>query len=243
MDNTEYIVNYFNSINTDKQKQQFEEKILKDRSFAAEVAFYISANKLIKQKLNEEKKQRFREIYDEQNLLPINPPVKNISRYLIAASIIFIFILSALFVNKSKTSPPQLADKYIEQNWKTLAVNMGGQDSIETGLSLYNSGKLATALIMFEMIAKNNTANNTNAKKYAGIVSLRLKNYDKAIEYFSMLEADTSLHSNPGKFFEAITLMKRDKEGDREKAKLLLQELISKDLEGKFEAQKWVEKL
>lgn len=121
----------------------------------------------------------------------------------------------------------------MQQNWQTLGVTMGSQDSLETGLSLYNSGKLAEALTMFETLAKNSTANNTNAKKYAGIVSLRLQNYDKALAYFSMLEAETSLYSNPGKFYKAVTLLKRNKNGDKEAAKSLLIQVRDNDLEGK----------
>ena len=229
MDNTEYIENYFKGTRSEAEKQQFETRILKDPLFAEEVAFYISATGLIDKQLKEEKKHRFREVYEQQKVVSIKHPVKNIRRYLAAASIIFIIILSAVFLFGSKTSPPQLADKYIQQNWKTLGVTMGSQDSIETGLSLYNSEKLAEALTMFEALAKNNTANNTNAKKYAGIVSLRLQNYDKALEYFSMLEVDT-LNSNPGKFYKAITLRKRNEGRDKDGAKLLLQEVIAKDL-------------
>lgn len=243
MDNTEYIDNYFKGTRSEAEKQQFENRILKDSLFAEDVAFYISSNGLIEQQLKEEKKQRFREIYEQQKIVSIKQPVKNIRHYLAAASIIFIIILSAIFLSGSKISPQQLADNYIQQNWKTLAVAMGSQDSVETGLGLYNSGKLAEALTMFETLAKNNAANNTNAKKYAGIVSLRLQNYDKALEYFSMLESDTSLYSNPGKFFKALTLLERNKNGDKEAAKLLLIQVRDNDLEGNKEAVEWLEKL
>jgi len=239
MNNTEYIEKYFRGTNSESEKQQFEKKILEDASFASEVAFYISANKLIEQELKEEKKHRFRKIYEEHKVVPIKQPFKNMRHYLVAASIIFLIILSALFLFESKTSPSQIANEYIEQNWKTLAITMGSQDSLESGLGLYNSGKLPEALAIFETLAKS----SANAKKYAGIVTLRLQNYTKAIEYFSLLEADTSLYSNPGKFYKAITLMKRDKDGDKETARLLLQEVINNDMEGKSEAQKWVKKL
>jgi hypothetical protein len=39
----------------------------------------------------------------------------------------------------------------------------------------------------------------SEAKKYAGIVSLRLAQYDKAINYFSQIE-NALLYANPGKF-------------------------------------------
>jgi hypothetical protein len=239
MDNTEYIENYFRGNNGDAEKKQFENRILNDPMFAQDVAFYISATKLIEEQRKEEKKQRFREMYEKRDVVPMKQPGKNVWQYLAAASIIFIIILSALFLFNNNPTSASLADKYIEQNWQTLAVTMGRQDSLETGLSLYNSGKLTEALTMFEVLAKS----NTSAKKYAGIVSLRLQNYDKALQYFSILEADTSLYSNPGKFYKAVTLMKRNSDEDKEAAKLLLQEVIAKDLEGRREAVLWLEKL
>ena len=242
MENLEYIENYFKGINNDGQKQQFEKKIMEDASFAEEVAFYISTNGLIEQQVKAEKKQRFREIYDKQKVIPIKQPVISMWKYIAAASIIVAVILITWFMPGNKKSSQQLADTYIQQNFKTLSVTMGSQDSLQTGLNLFNSKKLAEALSMFEAIVKNNPA-NSDAKKYAGIVSLRLNNYDKALEYFTMLASDTSLYSNPGKFYEAITFLKRNKDGDKETAKLLLKEVRDENLEGKNEAMEWLGKL
>ena len=242
MENLEFIENYFKGINDDVQKQQFEKKILEDAAFAEEVAFYISANETIKQQLQEGKKQRFREIYDQQKAISIKQPVRNMWRYLAAASVIVAVVLITWFVSGNKNSPQQLADKYIQQNFQALSVTMGNQDSAQAGLKLFNSNKLAEALSIFETIAKNNPA-NSDAKKYAGIVSLRLNNYDKALEYFSTLEADSGLYSNPGKFYKAITLLKRNKDDDKEAAKLLLQQVREQNLEGKSEAEEWLKKL
>jgi short subunit fatty acids transporter len=242
MENLEFIENYFNGINDDAQTQLFEKKIMEDASFAEEVAFYISANETIKQQLQEEKKQRFREIYDQQKVISINQPVRNMWKYMAAASVIVAVVLITWFVSGNKNSPQQLADKYIQQNFQTLSVTMGNPDSVQAGLNLFNSKKLTEALSIFETIAKNNPA-NSDAKKYAGIVSLRLNNYDKALEYFTMLATDTSLYSNPGKFYEAVTLLKRNKDGDKETAKLLLQQVRDENLEGKSEAEEWLKKL
>jgi tetratricopeptide (TPR) repeat protein len=242
MENLEFIENYFNGINDDAQTQLFEKKIMEDASFAEEVAFYISANETIKQQLQEEKKQRFREIYDQQKVISINQPVRNMWKYMAAAGVIVAVVLITWFVSGNKNSPQQLADKYIQQNFQTLSVTMGNPDSVQAGLNLFNSKKLTEALSMFESIAKNNPA-NSDAKRYAGIVSLRMNNYDKALEYFTMLATDTSLYSNPGKFYEAVTLLKRNKDGDKEAAKLLLQEVRDQNLEGKNEAEEWLGKM
>ena len=237
----EYIESYFKGNNTVEQKLQFENKILNDADFADEVAFYISANGVMKQELHEEKKQRFREMYESHKVIAMKPRVRHLWKYMAAASVIIAAFLLTWFFSVNSSSPHQLADKYIQQNFKTLNVKMGNGDSLQTAINLFNSGKPDEALSVFEKFV-NRDVSNSEAIKYAGIVSLRLNNYDKALKYFSMLEADTALYSNPGKFYQAITLMERNKEGDKIAAKQLLQEVIEKDLEGKNEAEKWLKK-
>lgn len=241
MDNMEYIESYFKGNNTAAQKLQFENKILNDADFADEVAFYISVNGVMKQELYEEKKQRFREMYESHKVIAMKPRVRSLWKYMAAASVIIAaFVLTWIFsVNSS--SPHQLADKYIQQNFKTLNVTMGNGDNLQTGISLFNSGKLNEALSVFETL-ENRDPSNSEALKYAGITSLRLGNYDKSIKYFSLLAADSSLYSNSGKFYKAIALLERNNQGDKEAAKQLLQEVVDRDLEGKNEAEKWLRK-
>ncbi|MEO7490049.1 MAG: tetratricopeptide repeat protein, partial [Ferruginibacter sp.] len=125
----------------------------------------------------------------------------------------------------------------------TLPVTMGTQqDSLQTGLNLYKADKLPEALQYFEALLKNNPDNEA-AKKYAGIVSLRLNNYDKALSYFKSLELNTASFSNPAKFYHALTLLKRNNTGDKSAAVLILQDVVSKDLEGKETAAGWLKKL
>jgi tetratricopeptide (TPR) repeat protein len=236
----EYIESYFKDVHSDAEKQQFERKIIEDPSFAEDVAFYISANGVIQQELHAEKKKRFRDLLDEQKVIPVRAPVRNLWRYMAAASVIFVVFLLSWFLFVDKTSPQQLADKYVQQNLQTLSVSMGSsQDSLQAGINLFNLKNLTAASTIFETLAKNDPSNR-DAEKYAGVVFLRLKDYDKALQYFSMLEADTTLFSNPGKFYKAITLMERNKKDDRQAAKVLLQQVIAEDMEGSSEAAKWM---
>lgn len=242
MDNTEYIENFFKGNIDSNQKDQFEKKIMEDESFAEEVAFYISANNVLRERLHEEKKKRFRELYEQGKVISMTPRVRSFWKYMAAASIVIAIILITWFVSGNRNTPQQLADKYVQQNFTTLEVAMSvTQDSLQKGLSLFNNNKLPEALAMFETLAHNDPEND-EAKKYAGIVSLRLKNYDKALGYFSMLEKE-DLQSNPGKFYKAVALLYRNKRGDKEAAKLLLQQVIDKKLEGKNEAREWLKKL
>lgn len=244
MDNINYIDDYFNSKATNKEQQEFEEKILQDTSFAKEVAFYIAAKGALTDQLVQQKRQHFKEIYQQQKVIPITrQPFKKIYQYMAAASVVAaIILLGWLFIGQ-KSSPQQLADTYIQQNLQSLGVTMGTKaDSLQTGLNLYNNGKLIAAQLLFEGMVKNDV-HNDRALKYAGIVSLRLAKYNEALYYFKLLGENTSLYSNPAKFYEAVTLIKRNNNGDVTKAKELLEQVYNNNLEGKENAAKWLKEL
>lgn len=243
MDNMEYIDDYFNHPATVEEKQQFEQRIIHDAPFAEDVAFYISTHHVIKEQLQIQQKERFRELYEQQKTVQLpKRPVKKMWRYVVAACTVAVVALSRLIFS-SGISPKQLAEEYTQQNWKTLDITMGnGSDSLQSGLALFNAGKYAAALLQFENMAEKDST-NSNAKKYAGIAALRQSQFDKALSYFSALAKDTALHSNPGKFYQAVTLFKRSGPGDIDAAKKLLQEIASNDLEGSKEAKQWLREL
>ena len=96
-------------------------------------------------------------------------------------------------------------------------------------------GKLQEALGQFESIISRDST-SFQAIKYAGIVSLMMKQYDKALNYFLVLGSDTQLYSNPGKFYAALTLLKRNQPGDKLQGKKLLEEVIRMDGDEKEKA-------
>lgn len=244
MNNITYIDDYFNNPNTEEQKKVFEQRIMEDMDFAKEVAFYITTTGIIKEQIIQQKKLRFKEIYQAQKLVTAKIiPLKTVWRYIAAASVVAVIILFSWLLNKDRSSAQQLADKYVQKNFITMGVTMGSkQDSLQTGLNLLNEGKLTAALSQFENMIKNDST-DAFAKKNAGIVSLRLKKYDIAIQYFTSLEADTSLYSNPGKFYKAITLLERNKMDDEAHAKTLLEAVVTQNLEGKETAIQWLRQL
>ncbi|HMG67676.1 MAG TPA: tetratricopeptide repeat protein [Chitinophagaceae bacterium] len=242
----EYIDGWFHETLSADDARQFEQKIADDPEFAEEVAFYLSAVQALKDEVRREKKETFRQ------LLAQNPSITNENRegkvtrmrvYQVAAAaavLVCVFFAWYLFFSKSAT-PVEMADNYMSEKFKTLPVTMGTErDSIQDGFQLYNEGKYDSSLQQFETIIQKDTGNYL-AKKYTGIVYLRLGNYDKAIEYFSQLEK-YSLFANPAIFYHALTLMKRNQPGDKQKAKQLLQQVVDEDLEGKDVAQQWLKK-
>ena len=243
MEHMEYIDDYFKGSNTQAQKQEFERRIVEDASFAEDVAFYVSTHQVAQQQSVAEKKQRFRELYNEQRETPVvQLPVRKFSRFAMAASItgVLLTLSVVFFFRNNSSSSQQLADTYATEHWKKLGVLMDtDHDSLQQGLKLYNEGKFAESAVIFESILKTDSSNDY-AKKYLGIAFFSVGNYEKALQYFSLLAANTSLQSNPGVLYEAITLLKRNKPGDKEAAKDLLQQIVKDDLEGKREAKEWL---
>jgi tetratricopeptide (TPR) repeat protein len=161
----------------------------------------------------------------------------------VAAAAVLAGIIFSWYTWLRPVDSKTLADNYIVQHFQTLPVTMSSnRDSLQAGLQLNNEGRLEEALKKFEELAHQDTA-FTEAKKYAGIVALRLGQYDKAIDYFSELEKYTQLYANPGKFYHALTLLKRNLPGDKPAAKLLLEQVVQNDLEAKATAQEWLKKM
>jgi tetratricopeptide (TPR) repeat protein len=245
-DYLEYIDAYFNRMLSPEETKRFEQRIEEDKDFAEEVGFYLSAKQTLKEHANQEKKEWFRQLQAQQeSLATIRQPakVKQLWLYRISAAaavIVCIFFAWYLFFSNSST-PQQMADNYIDKNLQTLSVKMSTElDSLQNGLRLYNNSQYDSALNIFEDLARRDTENYV-PKEYAGIVYLRLGNYDKALQYFKQFE-NYSLYSNQSLFYQALTLMKRNQPGDKQKAKELLQQVVTNHLEGKETAEQWLDK-
>ena|SRR2546423_11154851 len=242
MDNLEYIDNYFKNKFAPEEIHELEKKIANDPLFAQDMAFYLSVHKLASEELIEEKKRRFRQIYQKQDTASIVRPIQRTWAYAAAAAVIICVATGVILFMKSP-SQQQLADQYIEKNFNTLQVTMSStEDSMQTGLRSYNDKNFREALRQFEKLVQSDPS-NINAIKYAGITALQMKEYDKALNYFIQLENHTGLYSNPGKLYHAIILMKRGLPGDSGEAKKLLQQVVQQDLEGKQTAEEWLKKL
>jgi tetratricopeptide (TPR) repeat protein len=240
MESLEYIDNYFNGEPGPAETARFEEKIISDSSFAEEVAHYLGVMQTAKEKSDADKKKRFRELYDQNKSVKRSGVVKKLWPSIAVAALVA-GVIFGWYLFMQPVSTKQLADHYIQEHFQTLSVSMGKQDSMQSALNLFNNEKLTEALVYFQNIIQSDTS-DYNAKKYAGIVSLRLQHYDKALDYFRQL-GRYSLQSNPALLYQSITLMKRNRPGDAREAKELLQQIVQDDLEGKEVAQEWLKKL
>ncbi len=237
MDNLDYIERYFMNELVVSQVKEFEERIESDPAFAEEVAFYLSA-KMVSKEISEtkeisemEKRQRFKDLYQSSTTTTTTTPVRKLVYYLTAAAAIA-GIVFGTYIFVKPVSTQQLADNYIKENLQTLGVTMSSNvDSLQTGLRFYNDGKTTEALTIFEKIAESDTS-SFDAKKYAGLSALRLKDYTKALLYFEKMETYTGRYSNSSLLYQALTRMERNQAGDAMKAKELLQKIVADKQEG-----------
>ena len=237
---------YCNNELSGEKQREFEQRITDDPLFADEVAFYMSTKQLAAWAMTE-KRADLRRVFEEyKKEKPLSKPRPALMRRIlpwVAAAAVLAAIVWGISVFRRPSSYKELADKYVKENLSVLSVTMSSkQDSLQTGLALYNEGKLQAAQKQFESLVTNDTT-SFEAKKYAGIVALRLGEYDKAINHFVQLESYTHLYSNPGKFYHALTLMKRDQPGDKQQAKELLRTVVESGLDGKKEALAWLKKM
>jgi len=237
MDNLEYIDDYFNGILNEARRAQFEQLIRSDPAFAEEVAFYISAGKVLRQDQAEEKKTRFRALYEQgKNSIPSRSLHRRLPWYWAAAAVLIVALGAGLYITSRPAGPEKLADTYINDRLLSLPVRMSSTpDSLQNAISLYNDHRLQEALAGFERVLAKDPG-KIPARIYAGIVYLRLKDYDKSLQYFKILQADTALYANPALFYQSLALMKRNRSGDAQVARQLLQQVVNNDLDKKEDA-------
>jgi tetratricopeptide (TPR) repeat protein len=130
----------------------------------------------------------------------------------------------------------EYAEVYIEENLMQLNTHLDTTaDSLQTAIDYYNHQKYREALSIFTRLARANP--RIRAYEYEGLTQLQLKNYDAALVIFERMAADTELLENRGKFYAALTYLKK---GNNSTAQRLLEEVITQDLAGKSEAERWL---
>jgi tetratricopeptide (TPR) repeat protein len=160
----------------------------------------------------------------------------------IAAGLLLYFAVNFIFENRGN-QPRQMAQSYFEANLMQLGQVMSGgtDDQNQYGVSAYNQQDYAGAIAIFEISLLNDTA-NAETLKYIGLSHLAVGEYEKALHYFRMLADQKDLYSNPGLFYQALTLMQRNGPDDILQAQLLLERVVEQDAEGSRQAKEWLGK-
>lgn len=233
----EYIDAYFTKALNEEERKQFEARCVADEAFATEVAFYVTARETARQALIKQKQEWKSETGTVVKQVK-KPIVLRWMPYAAAACLVFVMAFYFLF---AMNSPKRLAKAYIEKS-ETLSNTLdASRDSMQMGISEYKQKNYQHAALLFEGV-KNKDSANSDAKKYAGLCYLQLKDYDKAIASFKELSAIKGLYSNPGDILQATTMLQRDATGDKEAAKVLLEKVVQQNEDGSDVAKKMLEK-
>ncbi len=246
----ETIDDYFTGQLAPAERTAFENALRTDADLAKTTAFYLAARRVAGEAaltertaaagnsavMPNERQQRLTELAAR----PVRARAGQFS-WVAAASVLLVVGLGLgwFLLNRSGSqTPQQVADTYIAKNLTELPVTMSANtaDSLQMGVNLFNANKLPEAGAVFTAIYRADTANDT-ALRYAGIVSLRLKKYDTAIEQFHALGQRTDLMINPGLFYEALARIERNQPNDKERIRSLLETVISRNLAGKPDAE------
>lgn len=230
---SDYIDDYFTGALSAEEKQVFADRCVSDKAFAQEVAFYLSARAALKEQLEEQKRQ---------TLVAPKAKVRRISLYLVAAVLTGILALAGWWIFFRAPSVQQLSSQYIREHLQQLGATMhSGSDSLQNGIAAYNNKDYQQAEAIFTSLSNQETA-MPDAVKYLGVVYLVTGKYDAAIIQFNRL-IQYPLYANPGPFYKALTLLQRNGPGDRQQARVLLEEVRSNQLPGNKPANEWLKNI
>lgn len=238
----ETIENYLTGQLSADERTQFEATLRTDPAMADALAFYALAKHTAKVDAHAQRQAELDALRRQPARLQWAAPMQ----WVAAASVVLMLGLGWYFLRDTIGSPDatQLAEAYFTKNFDQLPTTMGGgpTDSLKQGVDLYNNKKFAEAEAVFQGVLTGQP-DNDRALKFAGLVALRQQKYDQAIDRFHRLSQRTDLFSNPGTFLEAIALLQRGRPIDKEQAKKLLEEVVSRNLEGKSEAETLLDQL
>ncbi len=243
----DYIESYFENGLTAEERMRFEQRISTDTSFANEVAFYIQARQALRNELVQDKEKSWQSVPAVAPKLAPVIPIKKPSplrRWMaVAAGVVVVLGISIAFLLSNTNSAVQLAKSYSDSAFEQLSLTMdASRDSLQQGIAAYNAGKWDEAEKLFDGIYTAHP-DTLEALRLSGIVSFKKKNYDKAISRFHELATHQELFFNPGLFYQGITLLIRNSKGDKEQARLLLQQVVNGNLDGSKEANKMLQEL
>ncbi|HEY2727276.1 MAG TPA: hypothetical protein VGI61_08895 [Parafilimonas sp.] len=244
METIEYIDSYFQQTMNADERKVFEKRCEEDNLFAQEVAFYLMTLESLREELLQQKQTTWRSKSLIEDL-PFIPTLKKsfTSRWIAYAAAACLVLAASVYFFETNPSPKKLAENYIKTNYSNLSLTMdASRDSLQSGIDAYNNKEYDKALRLFKSIEKND-AQNSDAKKYAGITYMQKEEYDSALQQFDMLSNMKGLFSNSGDFLKAVALMGRNKPGDKDKAKMLLRKVLSEKEEGSEKAAEWEKKL
>jgi tetratricopeptide (TPR) repeat protein len=240
----EKIDKYFNNGLSLSERQDFENQLVDDSELKETVSFYLNTRNAAKQLADDTRRIEFEALREELSQRSENTGNTKTISWLIRMAALLVLVIGIWWISRPQMIRGELpndipievvADKYIKGHFQNLPVKMDATaDSLQMGLRLFNEQKLTEAQSVFENILKRKN-DDSEALKYAGITALQLKEYDKAIQHFQNLASQKYLFSNPGKFYQALALIKKSPDNHSQAMKLL-NDVYFNDLEGAIDA-------
>lgn len=239
MSDLEAIDDYLNGQLSPDKRAAFESRLTAEPALTESLAFYLQARQVAREAALAERHGEWaplrRKTTRARQVRPLYIAVASL-----AAMLLLVLGWWGVFRQPAAT-PEVLAEAYIRENFTDFGMRMSGEsDSLQTALNLANSGQNQQALTLLADLVRRDSTNDF-AKNYAGVVALRLGNYDQAIGYFHGLSQQPGLFTNPGTFHEALARMKRGRPLDKKEAERLLRIVVRENLEGKEEAARMIE--
>lgn len=238
----EYIDDYFKGTKIPGKESDFEQRLLTDKEFAEDVTFYLNTIQVARTDNADIKKSRFKEIYYQNNSTNSTGVLKKLWPYALMVAALVTTLFVGVYIFNRPMESPKMAEAYLSTHLKTLGVQMNSTDDLlQQGKDLYNHHDYSASLKKFEEILQKDSL-NYDAEENAGIVALKINDYDKALVHFTKLAKIENQNENSGKFYHALTLMKRNKIADKKIYIGLLKEVVRDNLYGKEDAEKFLEK-
>ncbi|MEO6134888.1 MAG: hypothetical protein ABIP35_07025 [Ginsengibacter sp.] len=147
-----------------------------------------------------------------KNISASSSKVFSIKQWLVAASILVIAGITALLYFTAPEPNQKLFSQYFKPD-PGLINSMGVSDNyiFDRAMIDYKTGEYAKAVIAWEKLLKENSANDT-LNYFLGSANLALDKNDKAISYFSIvLSNENSAFYNDAKWYTGLALLKEDK--------------------------------
>ena len=238
---------YLNGRMNPQERSDFESKLAGDGEMSSELKLYKTIETAMqgneKNTEEEEALRRSLQALGETYFTTTAQPSRSkLYKLFLPAAAILILVAVGYLVFFHPLGPHELAKQYIGIHLATLGQTMNApKDSLQQGIAAYNNRDYEKALRLFQWVNRN-SPDNSDSKKYTGLVYLQTGDYDKALEQFNELAAVKGLYSNPGLFLEAVTLLQRNGEGDLPRGRALLERVVREKSEGSEEAEKWLQR-
>ena len=212
-----------------EQLQALETKATSDAEFAEVLAFYLAS----KQAAAEEQAVRKASL---KAMLPkqeqaVAPKGKRVSMGLVWGSLAAAVLVGALFIvpklMQSDINPRDLAMQYVSQDIQSGKV-MGSETVavVEQAITAFNEGQYPEAVKVCSVLLLQNPK-DAAALEYRARANTMLGAYDAAITDLNILAADESLAFNSANYYTALVYLHRNAAGDEQRAKELLQQVVS----------------